>query len=451
MNSRSLSQLTRALAVVIAATLVLAGIAFASGPQEKILYSFQGSSAASGQDGEGPNDLISDAAGNLYGVTTGGGICVLTHYQSYPCGTVFELSPPITVGGEWTETVLYEFGTNAGDGTNPVGNLIRDKKGNLYGVTAYSGQNGVSGYGCGNFYELSPPSQPGGVWTETVLYNFQGNSDGCSPLGTLVVDSHGNIYGATGGGGSLASLPPPKGNDTGGIFQMAPPTSKGGSWTESFTQSLGGGIYPGGPLTIDQQGNLYGATRPYGTTYQATIFQLIPPASPGGTWTGTALYSFPGGSDGSAVVGLNHDIKVTLYGVTQDGGTAGLGTVFKLVPTQNGSWTKIILYSFQGGNDGATPLGRMTLDYKGNLYGTTFGGGGNATACPYGNGCGTVFKLTHGTSGWSEQVTHRFQGSPADGFYPSARVLVVGEKIFGTTNEGGNVSPYFFGTVFEIE
>jgi hypothetical protein len=73
------------------------------------------------------NDLVSDKQGNLYGVTAGGGICLLPHYESYPCGTVFELSPPANTGGAWTETVLYKFGTDLADGSNPVGNLVRDK------------------------------------------------------------------------------------------------------------------------------------------------------------------------------------------------------------------------------------------------------------------------------------------------------------------------------------
>src|ERR1017187_9431695 len=104
MNARYLSQSIRLSAVV--ATLALAGIAFASSPQENPLYSFKGPSAPNGQDGEGPNDLISDEYGNLYGVTTGGGICLLPHYESYPCGIVFELSPPASTGGAWSSAAI---------------------------------------------------------------------------------------------------------------------------------------------------------------------------------------------------------------------------------------------------------------------------------------------------------------------------------------------------------
>jgi len=450
MHSGSLSHSIRLLAV-FAATLALAGIAFASSPQEKVLYSFQGPSAANGQDGEAPSDLISDANGNLYGVTWGGGICLLAHYQSYPCGTVFELSPPATTGGAWTETVLYEFGTNLSDGSNPVGNLVRDNKGNLYGVTSYSGSDGVSGTGCGTFYELSPPAQQGGAWTEKVLYVFQGYvyNDGCQPMGRLVSDAKGNIYGPTALGGAFASSNAPKGYSTGGVFEMSPPATAGGAWIESFTQNLGGGLYPAGGLTIDRKGILYGTTGAYGASIPATIFQLIPPATAGGTWTGTTLYNFQT-SDGAPSGGLIHDAKGIIYGTTQNGGTAGLGSAFEL--SQNGStWTEKILYSFQGGSDGYAPLGRLTLDKAGNLYGTTVGGGNTSIYCSYWNGCGTVFKLTHGTSGWSEQVVYRFQGPTGDGFYPSSALLLSGKTIFGTTGEGGTVSDYIYGTVFAIQ
>lgn len=113
MNSRLRTQFIHLLGLAFA-ILVLAGSAFASGPQEKLLYSFQGPSAPSGQDGEGPGSLISDAKGNMYGVTTGGGLCIAGRGEGSYCGTVFELSPPASAGGAWTETVIYQFGANSG-------------------------------------------------------------------------------------------------------------------------------------------------------------------------------------------------------------------------------------------------------------------------------------------------------------------------------------------------
>jgi hypothetical protein len=445
MNSRlrTLSISIRSLWLAFA-ILFLAGSAFSSGPQEKLLYSFQGPSAPSGQDGEGPGSLISDTKGNMYGVTTGGGLCVAGKGEGSYCGTVFELSPPASGSGPWAETVIYEFGTNSGDGSNPVGNLVRDKLGNFYGVTQYS-SSGVDGnYGCGNVYELSPPAQSGGVWTETVLYNFQGGNDGCNAAGTLVMDRKGNIFGATIYGGTLDSAVGPKGYDDGGIFEMSPPASQGGTWAESFTQAGGVVTFPYGGLTIDEVGTLYGATL-------SSIFQLIPPTSVGGTWTGRTLYIFRGGEDGSGLGGLNLDSKGNIYGVTEHGGTADGGTVFELLPpVQGGSpWTKTVLYSFKGGNDGYLPLGQMSFDKSGNLYGTTFGGGA-ANICTAYQGCGTVFKLTPGTTGWREGILHRFQGPYTDGSYPGSALLLVGQKIYGTA-QGGTVSPLAYGAVFEIE
>jgi uncharacterized repeat protein (TIGR03803 family) len=360
---------------------------------------------------------------------------------------VFELSPPSTKGGPWTETVIYEFGTNPLDGESPRGNLIRDRQGNLYGTTFYSGSGDNGGYGCGNFLELSPPSQLGGVWSETILYNFQGGSNGCGALGTLVSDSKGNIYGPAAAGGAL-----PKGTDTGGIFEISPPTVTGGPWTEAFTQSLGGGTYPAGALAINKQGILYGTCVFNGIVGPPTIFQLIPPAVSGGAWIGTTIYTFQGSTDGNAPGGLTVDGKGNLYGVTQNGGTVsyGLGTIYQLSPSQNGSWTKSILYSFQGGTDGIVPVARMVFDKAGNLYGSTEEGGG-AAACSVYQGCGTIFKLTRGAAGWSEKVLYSFQGQPTDGSFPLSPPFLAGSAIFGTTSSGGTVVPSSYGTVFEIK
>jgi len=167
--------------------------------KEKVLYSFQG----------GPNDgatpaggVVFDSAGNLYGATTqGGGSCPIDQ-----CGTVFELTPPQAKNGSWTETLLHIFkGNTSGDGNTPVGGVILDSAGNLYGTTAYGGNGNCillgTKAGCGAVFELTPPKQKGGAWTETVLYSFQGGKDGYFPNGNLVFDKAGNLYGATMFGG----------------------------------------------------------------------------------------------------------------------------------------------------------------------------------------------------------------------------------------------------------
>ena len=162
--------------------------------KEKVLYSFQG-----GADGSFPGGgLIFDKAGNLYGVTVQGGA---TNCPPGWCGTIYQLSPPKQKGGAWTEAVLYVFkGHDQNDGSSPTGTLIADSAGNLYGVTGYGGSGSCVLFGtptgCGTVYELSPPKQRGGAWTETVLYNFQGGNDGDLPSGTLVfADNSGNSAG----------------------------------------------------------------------------------------------------------------------------------------------------------------------------------------------------------------------------------------------------------------
>ena len=157
--------------------------------KEKVLYSFQGS-----PDGATPvGGVVFDQQGNLYGTALGG--------PAGSQGTIYQLSPPINKGGSWTEQVIYAFqGKGKNDGQIPSGGLIVDAKGNLYGVTAYGGRGGClllgTLVGCGTVYELSPPKQKGGAWTETILYSFQGGKDGYYPSGTLVFDAAGNLYGA---------------------------------------------------------------------------------------------------------------------------------------------------------------------------------------------------------------------------------------------------------------
>ena len=157
--------------------------------KEKVLYSFQGGAT----DGALPaGGVVLDAAGNLYGATTQGfGFC-----PPAQCGSVFQLSPPAKKGDPWIETVLHVFtGNSNGDGDTPVGGLVIDIEGNLYGTAGYGGTGNCillgTNVGCGIVYEMTPPQTKGGAWTEKILYSFQGGKDGYLPVGDLTFDKAG--------------------------------------------------------------------------------------------------------------------------------------------------------------------------------------------------------------------------------------------------------------------
>jgi uncharacterized repeat protein (TIGR03803 family) len=171
---------------------------------------------------------------------------------------------------------------------------------------------------------------------EIVLYSFTGQSDGRRPEAGLIADSSGNLYGTTGFGGA---------SNEGVVFKL----SLGGTETVlySFTGVPSDGAFPGtSGLIADSSGNLYGTTEEGGQTNEGVVFKLAP------SRTETVLYAFTGGSDGgSPVAGLIADSSGNLYGTTVEGGTPGLGTVFKLSP----GGIETVLYSFTGGTDGSGP------------------------------------------------------------------------------------------------
>jgi uncharacterized repeat protein (TIGR03803 family) len=187
------------LAALCAALIVAAPASALAAPAETVLHSFIGS------DGLFPYaGLIADSKGNLYGATSAGGAIIdCNPLPPTPgCGVVFKLSPPATAGGAWTVTVLHVFsGYPSGpDGAFPDGRLIADSKGKLYGTTFGGGASGD-----GTVFELSPPATAGGAWTETVLYAFcslANCSDGSETVAGLIADSQGNFYGTTIWGGA---------------------------------------------------------------------------------------------------------------------------------------------------------------------------------------------------------------------------------------------------------
>jgi uncharacterized repeat protein (TIGR03803 family) len=271
---------------------------------EKILHSFKGDDI----DGAFPEaGLVLDAAGRLYGATTGGG--------TPNGGTVFELT--LTPAHKWTEKILHEFGNGNGDGTYPYASLAFDAAGNLYGTTVAGGASSD-----GTVFELTPGAA--GVWTETLIHTFnRDGTDGVVPYYRVIFDASGNLYGTTSGGGA---------DKAGTVFELTPTGS--GTWTETilYTFNEKDGNEPSSNLIFDASGNLYGTTEKGGSTNSGTVFELTPAA--GGGWTETVLHSFGYAKDGQYPQGgLIFDTAHSLYGTTLDGGAnASSGTVFEITP-----------------------------------------------------------------------------------------------------------------------
>jgi len=375
-----------------------------------------------------------------YGTTSagGGGTC------SGGCGTVFQLTPPATPGGAWTETVLYRF-TGGNDGATPWAGLVFDRAGNLYGATLFGGAPCRSG--CGAVFKLAPPALPGNPWTESVLYSFKGvrARDGNGPEGTLIFDKTGNLYGTTYAGGVACSDSAPDGCGT--VFQLSPPTALSGTWTESviyrFDPSFNGA--PSAGLILDSHGNLYGTAVNDGKYGEGTAYKLAHAST--GAWKRTVLHAFGGSNtDGGYLwAGLTAGEGGALYGATAGyGGEVGNGgTVFQLSPPASpiAGWTEAVLYVFPGENgDTRGPFGSLLAGPRGTLFGMTpSGGNGN---CQVGGwlGCGMVFRLTPppapgGT--WTYTTLHNFAGGN-DGAVPySGLTFGPGNALFGTTYGGG--------------
>jgi uncharacterized repeat protein (TIGR03803 family) len=378
-----------------------------------------------------------DGAGNVFVTTQLGGPtssdCIIG------CGTVYELIP---TSGAWTARLLYAF-PGGNDGSLPVGRLVADAGGNLYGATRNGGGSTVRDCqttyhkGCGTVFELTPT--PGGGYREKVLFAFTHLSTGFLPTGGLTFDGAGNLYGATSTGGS-SSCGGSFGCGT--VYKLSP--NPDGTWSETVLHVFTGineGCEPAGELIFDSAGNLYGSAGGCGSSQNGAIFELSPTS--GGAWTQTILYNFKGGADGSnPSAGLTLDAAGNLYGTTSVGGV-GEGTVFELSPASGGGWTERVLHSFLGGHrDGADPLGAVSLDGAGNIYGTTAQGGPGTCGT---NSCGIVFKLSAG-SAWSETALHLFTGG-YDGGIPEAGVaLDSAGNVYGTAA----FSAPGYGLVFRI-
>jgi|HubBroStandDraft_1064217.scaffolds.fasta_scaffold01836_12 uncharacterized repeat protein (TIGR03803 family) len=307
--------------------------------------------------------------------------------------TLLILGDPASASAE-THRTLYLFN---GALPSPLGGVVIGADGVLYGATFDGGPSGS-----GTVFSLTPPASAGGKWTESELAAF-GSEGPVGPVSGVAIGPGGVLYGTSYAGGAQYE---------GTVFSITPPASSGGAWTESVVYSfLGSGALDGGQpwagVAIGQNGELYGTTVLGGGGDfggDGIIYELTPPSSAGGTWTETILSSFPNEYGfgpplpyGGVVIGSGG----VLYGVTYGAGRYGAGSVYSLTPplTGSGAWTMETLYSFTGKGDGWAPYGGLVIDTNGVLYGTTMYGG-SGTACA--NGCGVAFSLT--PSDWTETV-----------------------------------------------
>ena len=387
-------------------------------------------SAANCSDGAYPwGGLLQDQSGDFYGMTNAGG--------KYLDGVVFELVPN---GSSYKEQVLHNFCARADctDGRGPLGDLIMDMDGNLYGTTQYGGA-----YDAGTIFKLTRGDNG---WSLSVLHNFcrQANcTDGKSPQTALVMADQRHFFGTTPGGGA---------HGDGTAYELT--HNMDGTWSYAVIYSFcaKANCADGGPpksdLIVDKDGRLYGTTLSGGAG-QGNVYRL---QHTGTGWTETVIVDFctagacklgrsptAGLSYAGQRTGAAWDESSPLFGTTSGGGKHDHGAVFELVHDSSG-WTYSVLRSFDVG----IGPGALTVSSGGNLYGTTFNS-------EFPSNAGLAFKLAHDT--WAETVLYVFctgTCDQGDGDNPSAArpIIDANGNVFSTTVNGISSSPG--GTVFKL-
>jgi uncharacterized repeat protein (TIGR03803 family) len=372
----------RAVSAVVVSLTILAFAVIATPSAHAQDYSYSNVHSFGSAQGDGANPTVPfafDAEGNLYGTTATGG--------AFGYGAIYK----IAVSGQ--ESVLYSFTGIAGDGASPLGSVIVDAQGNLYGTTEYGGDLSCPHtLGCGTVFKLDTAGN------ETILHTFTGTGDGANPIGGIAMDAQGNLYGTTISGG-------PQGDgivyklDPSGVVTVLNLISGTGVFLESggvvygtgigiFEVSVTGNLILGDLISfslnpgiaIDAQGNFYGTAtfggyehkkRPIGSGYafrmdshgNVTILHEFcgagsPASCPDGAW--------PYG-------GLVIDSAGNLYGMTSHGGKGGNGLVFMMDPSTG---NETVLHNFMSQESGPyRPMANLAIDGQGNLYGTTQLGG----------------------------------------------------------------------------
>ena len=275
---------------------------------ETILHTFTGA-----PDGFNPwgETLVFDAAGNIYGTTTNGGV--------HDAGTVFELSPS---GSGYTESIIHNFAGSPNDGANPEAGVVLDAAGNLYGTTGDGGTGRGCDYGCGTAFQLTPS---GGSWQENVLVNFDFGlaefAGGIYPYSPLVLDASGNLYGTTIYSGNITL--------NGIVFKLAP---SDGGFTPSLSFAFPSSCQPYGGVIMDSEGNFFGQCVYGGASGIGWVFEL---SNCSQHCTVVDLHDFTGYDGGMPSSPVTLDANGNLYGATEYGGTSincqlGCGVVWEI-------------------------------------------------------------------------------------------------------------------------
>jgi uncharacterized repeat protein (TIGR03803 family) len=407
-SQQNSSSVTVGLAVAAGLCILLVTAIAAQAQTFQVLHNFTG-----GRDGANPLDGVTiDRNGNLYGTASAGGDQVYgceNFYRTTGCGAVFELARS---GSGWILRPLYDF--QGGTDAYPTFGVVFGPDGALYGLTAGTSASCSNEYGCGGVFRLTPPPTFCASftcnWQETVLHQFPGQPDGSSPASRVLFDPAGNLYGVTFFGGLY---------NEGVAYELSP--GRGG-WTEnalySFNPNLGVGTsLPVGPLVLDPSGNLYGTAycNEIGGCY-STVWQLQHSQS---GWDLNNIFNF-NGNNGYELDGVISDASGNLYGFSDGGLGNGSENAFELSPS-NGGWNYTLVNDL--GSEGN--LSGPAMDSAGNLYGSNV---------IY--GYGTLFKLTRSGNTWAYSLLHTFSGS--DGEFPVGTLTVDSSgNLYGTTIEGG--------------
>jgi uncharacterized repeat protein (TIGR03803 family) len=322
-------------------------------------------------------------------------------------------------------TTLTNF--NNANGQSPYGGLIIDANGDLFGTTLAGGTSNT-----GTVFEVAN-SASGYSSTPTSLVNLVGYINGEEPLGGLIADANGDLFGTTYAGGAF---------DGGTVFEIVKTTSGYSSTPITLVNFNGNGAigpYPHGDLIADANGDLFGTTI-YGGTYgDGMVFEVVKTTS-GYASTPTTLVSFNSTNGANPHCGLMADANGDLFGTTQNGGASGDGTVFEIVKTTSGyasTPTTLVNLTY---SSGANPYAGLIADANGDLFGTTFDAGAF--------GAGTVFEIVKTTSGYASTPTVLVNFNVTDGQGPQSPLIAdaIGD-FFGTTEYGGASGD---GTVFKI-